>query len=608
MARLTVYDLSVIPLFLLMGQFATQGGLSRALFQAAAAFVGHIRGGLAMASVLAAGAFGAVCGSSVATSATITQVAYPQMKRHGYHGRFSTATLAASGTLGILIPPSVPLVVYAILTEQNIAKLFAAAMVPGLIAMFGYLVVVGLVARRHPEQAPPSEPRAVARALARAAGDLADRADLPASSSAASTAACSRPPRARRSGAVATFVAALGAARTRPGKASAAASSAPPRRSAMVFMIFLGADMINASLALTAMPAAVADWVGHLPVAPLVIVGAVLVLYIILGGVMDELSMMLLTIPVIFPAIMQLPLMGLAPESKAIWFGILVLMTVSFGLIAPPVGLNVYVVNGIAQGRADERDLQGRDALPGLGPGAHAAAAAVPGAEPGPGAAAVQVASPHPHPPPSEDTMTTLRARFGRPLRLAVIGGGPDSWIGQMHRGAAEMDGWFRTTAGVFSSDPARSRAAGAQLGLDPARSYGDVAEMLQAEGGRADGIDAVAIMTPNDTHYPYAAAALDAGLDVVCDKPVTHDYAQALRPGGAHARARAPVRHRPRLLGLPDDAPRPPAGARRRARRRAAGAGGVHPERPGRRASKTARGTTACAGCSTPRAAARRW
>jgi predicted dehydrogenase len=122
-----------------------------------------------------------------------------------------------------------------------------------------------------------------------------------------------------------------------------------------------------------------------------------------------------------------------------------------------------------------------------------------------------------------------LRERFGRPLRLAVIGGGPDSWIGQMHRGAAEMDGWFRTMAGVFSSDPARSRAAGALLGLDPGRSYGTVAEMLQAEAGRTDCVDAVAIMTPNDTHYAYAAAALDAGLDVVCDKPVTQDHAQAL-------------------------------------------------------------------------------
>jgi C4-dicarboxylate transporter DctM subunit len=346
-ARLTVYDLSVIPLFLLMGQFATQGGLSRALFQAAAAFVGHIRGGLAMASVLAAAAFGAVCGSSVATSATITQVAYPEMRSHGYHGRLSTATLAAGGTLGILIPPSVPLVVYGILTEQNIAKLFAAAMVPGLIAMLGYLAVVGFVARRHPDLAPPSEPLAWGvrwRALLRiwpivlifviVFGGIYTGLFSPTEGAAV--------------GAVGTFVAGL-AQRELHLEGIRRSFVGTAETSAMVFMIFLGADMINASLALTAMPAAVADWVGHLPVAPLVIVGAVLVLYIILGGVMDELSMMLLTIPVIFPAIMQLPLLGLAPESKAIWFGILVLMTVSFGLIAPPVGLNVYVVNGIAK-------------------------------------------------------------------------------------------------------------------------------------------------------------------------------------------------------------------------------------------------------------------
>ena len=121
-----------------------------------------------------------------------------------------------------------------------------------------------------------------------------------------------------------------------------------------------------------------------------------------------------------------------------------------------------------------------------------------------------------------------LRERFGRPLRLALVGGGPDSWIGQMHRGAAEMDGWFRATAGVFSSDATRSRAAGVALGLDAARSYGDVTEMLAAEAARPDRVDAVAIMSPNDTHYAYAAAALDAGLDVICDKPVTHDFAQA--------------------------------------------------------------------------------
>ena len=136
--------------------------------------------------------------------------------------------------------------------------------------------------------------------------------------------------------------------------------------------------------------------------------------------------------------------------------------------------------------------------------------------------------------------MMGLRERFGRPLRLATIGGGPGSWIGQMHRNAAEMDGWFRSTAGVYSSDPARSRAAGAALGIDPARSYGSAAEMFEAEAGRADGIDAVAIMTPNDSHYAFAAAALDAGLDVVCDKPVTETHAQALDLlARSHARQR---------------------------------------------------------------------
>ena len=151
------YTLSVIPLFILMGNFATQGGISRALFEFASVVMSRFRGGLAMAGVLACAAFGAICGSSVATAATITQVALPEMRRHGYSGRLATGTLAAGGTLGILIPPSVPLVIYAILAEQNIAKLFAAAMVPGIIAMLGYIGVVGLIARRNPELAPPSE-------------------------------------------------------------------------------------------------------------------------------------------------------------------------------------------------------------------------------------------------------------------------------------------------------------------------------------------------------------------------------------------------------------------------------------------------------------------
>jgi tripartite ATP-independent transporter DctM subunit len=346
-ARLTVYDLSVIPLFLLMGQFATQGGLSKALFKAAAAFIGHVRGGLAMASVLAAGAFGAVCGSSVATSATITQVAYPEMRSHGYHGRLSTASLAAGGTLGILIPPSVPLVVYAILTEQNIAKLFAAAMIPGILAMLGYLAVIGLVVRARPQLATPSDALpwsdrwgALLRIWPIVAifvivfGGIYGGVFSPTEGAAV--------------GAIATFIA--GVARRELTWAGIGHSFlGTAETSAMVFLIFLGADMMNASLALTQMPVALAQWVGGLQVPPLAIVATVLVFYVLLGCVMDELSMLLLTIPVIFPAVMGLDLWGLNAESKALWFGILVLMTVGIGLIAPPVGLNVYVVNNLAR-------------------------------------------------------------------------------------------------------------------------------------------------------------------------------------------------------------------------------------------------------------------
>ena len=346
-ARLTVYDLSVIPLFLLMGQFATQGGLSRALFKAAAAFVGHVRGGLAMAAVLSAAAFGAVCGSSVATSATITQVAYPEMKRHGYHGRLSTAALATGGTLGILIPPSVPLVVYAILTEQNIGKLFAAALVPGLVAMFGYLVVFAIYCRVRPDLAQPSEPLPWAERWKALIG-IWPIVVIFFTVFGGIYSGLFSPTEGAAVGAVGTFIA--GAAQRELGRAAIVRSFlGTAETSAMVFMIFLGADMMNSALAVTQMPAGIADWVSHLQVPPITVVAAVMVLYVLLGCVMDELSMLLLTIPVIFPAVMGLELWGLAAEPKAIWFGILVLMTVGIGLIAPPVGLNVYVVNSIAR-------------------------------------------------------------------------------------------------------------------------------------------------------------------------------------------------------------------------------------------------------------------
>ena len=344
-ARFASYDLSVIPLFILMGNFATQGGISKALFQFAAGIMGRFKGGLAMAAVLASAAFGSICGSSVATAATITGVALPEMKRHGYSGRLSTGTLAAGGTLGILIPPSVPLVIYAILAEQNIAKLFAAAMVPGIIAMVGYMVAIGIYVRLVPGQAPEVEEREpldkqalmgilpIAIVFAIVFGGIYGGLFTPTEGAAV--------------GAAATFVAALlkreiNWAKFKHCFYDTAASSA------MIFLIFIGADVMNASLALTQVPAQLAEVVGGWGLSPILVITAVLLFYVVLGAVMDELSMILLTIPIFFPMIMGLDF-GMSKESVAIWFGIMVLMTVGFGLLAPPVGLNVYVVNSLAK-------------------------------------------------------------------------------------------------------------------------------------------------------------------------------------------------------------------------------------------------------------------
>jgi C4-dicarboxylate transporter DctM subunit len=342
-ARFASYDLSVIPLFILMGHFATQGGISRALFGFAAGVMGRFKGGLAMASVLACAAFGAICGSSVATAATITGVALPEMKRHGYSGRLATGTLAAGGTLGILIPPSVPLVIYAILTEQNIAKLFAAAMVPGIIAMFGYMVAIAIYVRLVPGQAPETDNDRPPMTLASVLGIL-PIAIIFVIVFGGIYGGLFTPTEGAAVGAAATFVAALLKREITWAKFKLC-FYATAESSAMIFLIFIGADLMNSALALTQVPNQLAGVVGGWGLSPLMVVTAILLFYVVLGAVMDELSMLLLTIPIFFPMVMGLDF-GMAKESTAIWFGIMVLMTVGFGMLAPPVGLNVYVVNG----------------------------------------------------------------------------------------------------------------------------------------------------------------------------------------------------------------------------------------------------------------------
>ena len=347
-SRFSNYDLSVIPLFLLMGQFATHGGLSRALFAFTNSLMSRVRGGMAMAAVIACAAFGAVCGSSVATAATVGSVALPEMTRHGYSGRLTTATLAAGGTLGIMIPPSVILVIYAILTEQNIAKLFAAAMIPGLLAMVGYLLAIAIYVRLVPGHAPERDQAGKADMRDAVAG-LLPIGIIFVLVFGGIYGGVFTPTEGAAVGAVSTLALALARGELTLAKLATSFYQAA-ESSAMIFLIFIGADLMNSALALTQVPAQLAAAVGASGLPPLAIVGAILVFYIVLGCVMDELSMILLTVPIFFPMVMGLDLWGLDATSKAIWFGILILMVVGIGLIAPPVGLNVYIVNGLARG------------------------------------------------------------------------------------------------------------------------------------------------------------------------------------------------------------------------------------------------------------------
>lgn len=346
-ARFSVYDLSVVPLFLLMGQFATHGGLSRALFQAGNAFIGHWRGGMAMAGVTACAGFGAICGSSLATAATMGQVALPEMKAHNYSGRFATAAIAAGGTLGILIPPSVPLVIYAILTEQNIAKLFLVAFVPGVLAALGYMLVIAIIARVSPTDAPAGDRYTWGQRL-QALVDTWPVLLIFLVVIGGIYGGFFTPTEAAAIGTVATAFVAWRSGGLR-GRGFMQCMYGTAAATGMIFLILLGADVLNVFLALTQLNTELAKWVIGLNMSPLMIMFIIICIYLVLGCIMDSLSMILLTIPIFFPIIMGLDFYGLDPESKAIWFGMIVLMVVEIGLITPPVGMNVFIINSMAK-------------------------------------------------------------------------------------------------------------------------------------------------------------------------------------------------------------------------------------------------------------------
>lgn len=347
-ARFSLYDLSVVPLFILMGQFATHGGLSKALFHAGNVFLGHRRGGVAMAGVAACAGFGAICGSSLATAATMTNVVLPELRRYHYGSSLATGSLAAAGTLGILIPPSVPLVIYAILAEQNIAKLFMAAAVPGVLAALGYMLVIAVVARVKPQEAGEVRARATWSERLIAVFETWPVLLIFLVVLGGIYGGVFTPTEAAAIGTVATgLVAWKSGGLRKDGFVDCVLGTA--KVSGMMFLILLGADMLNSFLALSQIPAQTADLVQSSGLSPLAVLFCIIAIYLVLGCVMDSLSMILLTIPIFLPIIMGFDYFGLEPDEKAIWFGIIALVVMEIGLITPPVGMNAYIISSMVK-------------------------------------------------------------------------------------------------------------------------------------------------------------------------------------------------------------------------------------------------------------------
>jgi tripartite ATP-independent transporter DctM subunit len=332
------YTLSVVPLFILMGNFVAKAGLAHELFRAAYAFIGHVRGGLAHATVLACAGFGAICGSSIATAATMSKVAYPSMRKLGYSEYLSTGVIAAGGTLGIMIPPSTILVIYGIVTETNIGKLFAAGVVPGLMTAALLMLGVAWITWRDPAAGPAGERMSWPerwRALRSIWGVLLLVVLVLGGIYGGVFTATEG---AGIGAAGAFFFALLRGALTPRVLLQVLVESA--RTTAMLFTILIAATIFSNFINFTSMPGDLRDWITHMGLSPVMVVGAMMLIYVLLGTIMEELSMVLLTIPVFFPIVTAL---GFDP----VWFGVLIVFVVQIGLISPPVGMNLFVLNAL---------------------------------------------------------------------------------------------------------------------------------------------------------------------------------------------------------------------------------------------------------------------
>ena len=340
MRTVTDYTFGVIPMFMLMGAFVSVSGVSKELFRAANAFIGHMRGGLGVATVLACGGFAAICGSSVATAATFSSVAYPEMRRFGYPQSFSTGVIAAGGTLGAMLPPSTVLAVYAILTQQDIGKLFMAGIVPGLLAMLLYVVTIMIIVRVRPDWLPRGEQKSWGERL-RGLKDVWAPLVLFMFVIGGLYGGFFTPTEAGGVGASGAFL--LGVLRGKLDKAGIReALLSATRTAAAVFTVLIGALLFGYFLTITQVPQKLTEMLMGLGVGRYGVLAMIMVMYLVLGCLMDAMAMIILTVPIIYPVIVQL---GFDP----IWFGVIIVMTVELGLIHPPVGMNVFVIKSVVK-------------------------------------------------------------------------------------------------------------------------------------------------------------------------------------------------------------------------------------------------------------------
>ena len=334
------YNLSIVPLFILMGYFASNSGLSEALFKACNTWLGHRRGGLGLATIGGCGAFAAVCGSSLATAATMTQVALPEMKRFNYADSLATGAIAAGGTIGILIPPSVILVLYGILTESNIGDLFLAGFIPGILLVIVFMLTISIVTRIKPELGPRGEKSSFGEKLS-ALKSVWGTVVLFLLVIGGIYLGIFSPEEAAGIGASGALALAL-LARTMTWQVFVHCLMETVRTSSMIFTILIGAILFNNFLVFSAVPDAIGAWIEGLALSKMAILVIILLIYLVLGCALDSLAMILLTIPIFFPIVDKL---GFDP----IWFGIVIVMVVELGLITPPIGMNVFIIKGMAQ-------------------------------------------------------------------------------------------------------------------------------------------------------------------------------------------------------------------------------------------------------------------